>query len=219
MKKPGVLPIDNSISFDSYCQIDLSITNTDLTLFDSSASAAWEKYIESYLEKNNALVAYGGYLEIRNLYDRSAYFQSFADDEKRNIHLGIDFWCTEGTKVCAFFEGRVHSFANNQNYGDYGPTIILEHNFEDIHFYSLYGHLSEKSIKSVEIGKPFKTGENFAELGDASINGDYAPHLHFQIIYDLEGYVGDYPGVTSKKNLEFYRQNCPDPFNLIQKNA
>ncbi|WP_235869111.1 hypothetical protein [Polaribacter aquimarinus] len=43
--------------------------------FDSSSSKEWEKYIESYLEKSDAKVAFGGYLEQRDLYDRSDYFK------------------------------------------------------------------------------------------------------------------------------------------------
>jgi hypothetical protein len=42
------------------------------------------------------------------------------------------------------------------------------------------------------------------------VNGDYAAHLHFQIIKDLQGFVVDYPGVCSKQDLEFYEGNCLD---------
>jgi hypothetical protein len=40
--------------------------------------------------------------------------------------------------------------------------------------------------------------------------------LHFQIINDMQGKKGDYPGVSSKKELAFYKKNCPDP-NLLLK--
>lgn len=213
----GVLPIDSEISFDQYCRIDLSASNPDLKTFDVSSSSAWEDYVLLVLKRNNAKVAYGGYLEIRNLYDRSDYFQSMSEDDKRNIHLGVDFWCNAGTNVCAFLDGHVHSFANNRNYGDYGPTIILEHILGEEKLYSLYGHLSEASIETLKIGQRIKKGQNFATLGTSEVNGDYAPHLHFQIIRDLQGNFGDYPGVSSKKNLEFFKVNCPDPFSLIQK--
>ena len=48
------------------------------------------------------------------------------------------------------------------------------------------------------------------------VNGDYPPHLHFQIINDLQGNFGDYLGVCSANELDFYKENCPDP-NLILK--
>ena len=66
--------------------------------------------------------------------------------------------------------------------------------------------------KSTQILK----GEVVGFLGDTKVNGDYAPHLHFQIIKDIEHYQGDYPGVSSAANLEFYTTNCPDP-NLVLK--
>ena len=68
MLADGVLPIDSEILFDQYCPIDLSESNPDLKTFDISSSSAWENYVLSLLKRNNAKVAYGGYLEVRNLY-------------------------------------------------------------------------------------------------------------------------------------------------------
>jgi murein DD-endopeptidase MepM/ murein hydrolase activator NlpD len=110
----------------------------------------------------------------------------------------------------------VHSYKNNNNLGDYGPTIILEHKISNTKFYTLYGHLSLASITSLKIGQKFVKGEQIATLGNISVNGDYPPHLHFQIIRDIQDSFGDYPGVCSKKDLEFYIRNCPDP-NLLLK--
>jgi murein DD-endopeptidase MepM/ murein hydrolase activator NlpD len=72
------------------------------------------------------------------------------------------------------------------------------------------------SIDHIKVGQEFKQGEQIATLGDASVNGDYPPHLHFQIIKDIEDYTGDYPGVCSKQDLEVFRNNCPDPNLLLQ---
>jgi murein DD-endopeptidase MepM/ murein hydrolase activator NlpD len=110
----------------------------------------------------------------------------------------------------------VHSFKNNTNFGDYGPTIILKHTIEDVDFYTLYGHLSLESLQDLCVGQTFKKGAQIATLGDASVNGDYAPHLHFQIIDDIQDFVGDYPGVCSKKDLEFYKTNCLDPELMLR---
>jgi len=211
-----VLVIDKLISKNNYVAIDISKNNLELKTFDVSSAAEWEKYITSYLKKNNAKVAFGGYLEVRNLYDRSSHFKSQSKEKLRNIHLGIDLWCTKNTKVLAVLDGEIHSFKNNNNYGDYGPTIILKHQIKNNVFYSLYGHLSLKSIKNIKIGDHFKQGEVIGFLGNSSINGEYAPHLHFQIIKDLEDNLGDYPGVSSKENLDFYKENCPNP-NILLK--
>lgn len=206
-----IFVLDTSISIKDYIAIDLSKENKELQLFDVSSSNAWEVYINNYLEKSDKKVAYGGYLEHRNLYERSAYFSSQKVDEQRNIHLGLDLWCPAETNILATFDGVVHSFKDNTNFGDYGPTIILEHTIENEKFHTLYGHLSRASLQNIEIGQSVKQGDVIAQLGDARVNGDYAPHLHFQIIKDLQGNIGDYSGVCSVKDLEFYKQNTIDP--------
>lgn len=207
--------IDSSIDYSDYVAIDLSASNEELSKLNITDALAFENYIEDYLSKNHAKVAFGGYQEIRNLYKRSTVFNAENSDE-RNIHIGLDLWIKAGTSVLAALEGTIHSLQNNTALGDYGPTIILEHQLEDIKFYTLYGHLSLDSLIDKQIGSKVKKGEVIATLGSPPINGDYAPHLHFQIIIDIQNKVGDYPGVCNKKDLEFYSENCPDP-NLLLK--
>ena len=184
---------------------ELAITDPDVC----------QSYIDTVLQRSKALVAYGGYLEVRNLYkDKGAFTDS--QEDLRTIHLGIDFWCTAGTAVLVPIQGRVHSFRNNSTPGDYGPAIILEHSDADGVFYTLYGHLSLASLDGLYKDKVFKAGEQLATLGTPAINVNYAPHLHFQIIQDIQHYEGDYPGVATQKTLSFYKKNCPDP-NLLLK--
>ena len=196
--------------------LDLSQSNKALEAMDVSSSETLEHYINSHIKSNSAKIAYGGYLETRNIYQRSAYFNTATSENERNIHLGLDLWLAAGSPIYAPLDGVVHSFKNNTNHGDYGPTIILEHHIENRACYTLYGHLSMASIEHIKVGQVFKKGEAIATLGDAAVNGDYAPHLHFQIIKDLQGFVGDYPGVCSKMDLEFYKENCLDPKLLLR---
>ncbi|CAM1341883.1 peptidoglycan DD-metalloendopeptidase family protein [Tenacibaculum amylolyticum] len=209
--------IDNNISLEKYVPISISSENKTLTSFDVSSALAWEAYIDKYLQsKNEATVAYGGYLEKRDIYKRSTYFNKEAGDDERNIHLGIDLWCAEQTNVLAVLDGEIHSFGNNKNYGDYGPTIIIKHEVGNFVFFSLYGHLSLESIKNKKVGQKVKKEEIIGTLGDHTINGDYAPHLHFQLIKDMGEYIGDYPGVCSKNDVNYFKVNCPNP-NLLLK--
>jgi len=210
---PNVKVIDSGNSDEKYILLDLSATNTEIQ--NISDASAFENYIEEYLSANHATVAYGGYNEKRTLYKRSELFDEAAF-EKRDIHIGMDLWIKAGTAVLAAVDGKVHSFANNTGIGNYGPTIILKHQFENHIFYTLYGHLSVESLQQLEIGQTFRQGEIIGTLGDHTVNGDYAPHLHFQIIKNIEGYFGDYPGVCALRNLEYYLENCPDP-NLLLK--
>ena len=208
--------LDKAIPSSQYTPIDLSETNPELSTFNISSSQAWESFINEHLKNNNARVAYGGYAERRNIYKRSSYFNQENQQLERNIHLGVDLWLNAGSKVFTPLDGQVHSFANNTNYGDYGPTIIVEHLVDNVRFYTLYGHLSLDSIKHVKQRLQVKAGDQIGTLGHSDVNGDYAPHLHFQIIKDLGNYQGDYPGVSSKKHLQYYLNNCPDP-NLLLK--
>lgn len=207
--------IDSTIPYSQYTPLDLTVSNLELNQLNISDSLQFEAYVEHLLAKNKAKVAYGGYNEIRNLYKRSTVFNDL-NTEERNIHIGLDLWIKAGTSVLAALDGKVHSFQYNNNLGDYGPTIILEHQLENHIFYTLYGHLSLKSIASIKAGDFFAKGEQLATLGDASVNGDYSPHLHFQIIKDIKENLGDYPGVCSKNKLDYYLENCPDP-NLLLK--
>lgn len=215
LKLENIKVIDSAIPYSQYIPLDLSVSNLELSNIDIKNAAAFEAYIENRLQKNEAKVAFGGYNEERNLYKRSGIFND-SQNEERNIHIGMDLWIKAGTTVLAAVDGTVHSFDCNAGLGNYGPTIILEHTLENQTFYTLYGHLSLESIENLEIGTIFKKGQALATLGDATINGDYAPHLHFQIIKDIKDNTADYPGVCSKIDLEYYLENCPDP-NLLLK--
>lgn len=210
----NILP--NIFTKADYCSLDLSIHNSDLNFDIQQSSKLLENYIWNHIKSKNAQVAYGGYLEPRGIYQRSIHFNQQNPDTERNIHLGLDLWIAAETPIVTPLDAEVHSFKNNLNYGDYGPTIILKHEVDETIFYTLYGHLSLPSIASLKVGQCFKKGTPIATLGDAKVNGDYPPHLHFQIIKDIGAFQGDYPGVCSKNNLTYFAQNCPNP-NLLLK--
>lgn len=206
--------IDASVGYGAYVPLDLSVSSSQHSEFEGDATQ-FESAVENHLEQHKAKVAYGGYLEERNLYKRSNIFNDSVAEE-RNIHIGLDLWTEAGTNVLAALDGVIHSFADNKGFGNYGPTIILKHESEIGIFYTLYGHLSLKSILTLVPGMAVKQGQVIGNLGDAAVNGNYAPHLHFQLIRDIGDYFGDYPGVSSKKDVPYFRNNCPNP-NLLLK--
>ena len=206
--------IDGITEKTGYTPLDLSLSNSELKEFDITDAIAFEEYINRVLKKENASVAYGGYNETRDIYSRSTHFFTENKREERNIHLGLDVWCDAGTAVLAALDGKVHSFKNNTAFGDYGPTIILEHQIEGVTFYALYGHLSLASLDNIQVGDVIKKGSTVGYLGAAAVNGDYAPHLHYQLIADIENCFGDFRGVTSLNDQEKDLANCPDP-NLL----
>ena len=101
--------------------------------------------------------------------------------------------------------------------GDYGPTIILQHELAGVVWHSLYGHLSRESLQGKQVGELVSKQYVFASVGPYPENGNRPPHLHFQIIHDLQGKVGDYSGVCQDipSVKEFYRKNCPDPMIVL----
>ena len=123
---------------------------------------------------------------------------------------------TRGTPIFSPLNGTIHSFRFNDNFGDYGATLILEHNVKGLDFHSLYGHLNLASIENLVQGAPVLGGEKIAELGGVLENGHWPPHLHFQIIFNMQGWAGDYPGVCPFSERESYLHNCPDPDILLK---
>ena len=146
------------------------------------------------------------------------YFFS-SSKSKLRLHIGTDIWGDAGTKIFAPVGGTVHSFAFNNNFGDYGATIILQHQLDTIVFHTLYGHLSLADIAPLQEGKYIGRGELLAHFGQPKDNGNWPPHLHFQIINDMRLWKGDYPGVCKVSESEKYLNNCPNPdliLNLSQ---
>ena len=200
---------------DRFVTIDLTSSNTSLNSDVVGDIVKFEAFINEFLSMNGAKFAVGGYLEYRDLYSRSDVFSGSSVDEERRLHLGIDIWGTAGTVVYAPIDGIVHSFAMNDAKGDYGATIILQHEVKGLLFHTLYGHLSASDL-DLEIGQQIAKGSLLAHFGNHEENGYWPPHLHFQVILDMENKRGDYPGVCSLKNKSHYVKNCPDPNLILQ---
>ena len=215
-----LLPFD--FRTEHFLILDFSATNPDLDShaqptgspgLDLTNTAAFSEYVFGKLRDAGVQVGVGGYNEHRVIYRRSNHFQQMHNP--REIHLGIDLWAEAGTPVFAPLDGVVHSFQDNVGFGDYGPTIILEHSIPNQPRYSLYGHLTRSSLDGLYEGKPIKSGEQIAEIGPYPENGDWPPHLHFQLMTDLMGQKGDFPGVCTLTDRAAFLAICPDPNTLL----
>ncbi len=202
-----VVPFDRAV--DRLYVFDFTEQNKALSPATIADTESFARYINETLKAHRCRYGIGGYNEHRTLYARSRHFDS--GEEPRRLHLGIDIWGPAGTKVMSPLDGIVHSFAFNNNDGDYGATIILTHRLEEISFHTLYGHLSLNSIKNLRPGIRIEKGEVFTEFGMRFENGNWPPHLHFQVIIDMQGWEGDYPGVCKYSEREKWLGNCPDP--------
>ena len=180
---------------------------------DLSVRSVLQTHIEEARKTSSSGMVWGGYLERRNIYSTSSNFQ--VEGMERDIHLGIDIWADAGTPVYAPLSGRIHSFQDNAGFSNYGPTIVLEHSAVEGAFFTLYGHLSRGSLDGLEEGMVFSGGAELCRLGAWEENGEWPPHLHFQVITDMGDWWGDFPGACTAADLDRYREICPDPASLL----
>ena len=159
----------------------------------------------------------GGYLEPRALYTSTAYDKiGNSGRESRSIHLGVDYWLPEFTPIHALFDGEVVIAVNDAGEKEYGGLVVLKHKTKDFDFYTLYGHNTIKSATKHKVGDVILKGEKVAKLANYPENGNWAPHLHFQVMLSLFDYKIDYPGVAYLSQIDVWKSVCPDP-NLLFK--
>ncbi|WP_266202276.1 peptidoglycan DD-metalloendopeptidase family protein [Pontibacter kalidii] len=206
--------LDADLNADCVCTLDFSEKNLLLQSTDLQDTDAFNKAVEQMLQQRQATTGVGGYLEDRFIYRRSRHFD--VEAQSRNLHLGVDVWLPAGTAVFTPLDATVHSFKDNDNFGDYGPTIILQHELEGVTFYTLYGHLSRTSLQGLQQGQYFSKGQKIAEVGPYPENGHWPPHLHFQIVADMGDKYGDFPGVATAAERSRYERLCPDPNLILQ---
>ncbi|MDQ6758002.1 MAG: peptidoglycan DD-metalloendopeptidase family protein [Bacteroidota bacterium] len=204
--------VDFNPAKEKLIHFDFTNDNKELFDIDFAETEIFSKYVDVKLKKAKAKFGIGGYDEIRGFYERSKVFDALnIEEEPRRLHLGIDIWGEEGTKVYAPLGGLVHSFGFNKHFGDYGATLILLHQLDTVTFYTLYGHLSLDDIAKVTEFQYIIRGHVIGHFGKPEENGHWPPHLHFQIIKDIRTYKGDYPGVCKYSERKKYLANCPDP--------
>lgn len=206
-------PVFAGLTDATCCLIDLSEKNAKISTAQNFDTEYLHGVVFNEIVQNNKKFGVGGYGESREMYSRSAHFGT---ESRRTEHLGVDIWCETGSQVYAPLQGKIHSAAFNDGYGNYGGTVIVEHELHGVPFFSLYGHVAIESVNNCTKGKMLEKGEPFCNLGNEKENGHWPPHLHFQLILDMGKHQGDYPGVSHISEKRQFLNNCPDP-NLILK--
>ncbi len=166
-------------------------------------------YILTALQHAQTPYSIGRYLEKRVIYEGT-----------REFHLGLDIGAPVGTPIYCPWDGVVHSFQDNNRPGDYGPTLILVHEWGSVKFYTLYGHLSRKDLSTWSLHKTYRAGDLLGHMGSTDENGGWLAHLHIQIIKQLhdpqfQPLSGDYPGICAEQDLAFYQANTLDPAQYL----
>ncbi len=214
----------------SISQLFPSRNCSECLAIDLSVSSKWLGHLSDFADfdlfqfKINRLqktvpekIIAGGYLEPRMVYATDAYEKlGNKGKESRTVHLGIDFWLPPKTPVHAVLDGEIVAAVNDAGDKEYGGLIILKHQINEFCFFSLYGHLSVKSATSRKAGERIKQGELIAYIGDFPENGNWPPHLHFELMLSMLDYKVDFPGVAYKNELEVWKSICPDPNSLFK---
>jgi 4-aminobutyrate aminotransferase-like enzyme/Ser/Thr protein kinase RdoA (MazF antagonist) len=197
--------------------LDLSVGTTEFPDADRhtglSASVA---PVFSTIAERGAAIGIGRYDESRLIYLTDAFAGPDGEHpERRTVHLGIDLFMEAGAPVRTPLDGIVHAVRNNRTPLDYGPTVILRH--EPAHgpaFFTLYGHLNPDCL-TLEPGTPIARGQAFARIGCFEDNGNWPPHLHFQIVTDLLDRDGEFPGVAAPSERDVWLSLSPDPTVML----
>ena len=209
--------VDDDLRAENQLMLDLSVGSLLLgDNWNGGDEPALTAKIFNQMQAAGVDAGIGRYNEARLVYT-SQIFKARTEEmpEHRTVHLGIDLYKRSGAPVYAPFEGTVHSIANNTAPLDYGPTLILEHRVDEhTPFYTLYGHLDPNSLSKIDIGMSIEKGQQIAAIGFPESNGGWPPHIHFQIILDLLGETGNFPGVARPSERDIWLSICPDP-NII----
>ena len=205
---------DIDLKTDPICVFDLGIASPMIPAgTDMTDPVVMTGILFSEMKTRGALAGIGKYNEARSIYTEKTFeVPGETRTEKRTIHLGVDIYRQTGSNVYALMEGKVHSFHDNNDHLDYGPTLILEHETsEGLVFYSLYGHLTRDSIAGLKPGTRIAKGLKIGSIGDIHENGGWPPHLHFQVMTHMLGASGNFPGVTQPSRRKIWTSICPDP--------
>ena len=159
----------------------------------------------------------GYYNEPRLIYAEPGFRKGpWKASDRRTVHLAVDVFAPAGTVLHAPMSGRVEAVENRDAHLDYGGVVILHHETpEGDPFYTLYGHLDPEVCDRLKPGDPVAQGAAFARLGDASQNGGWAAHVHFQLALTTDGMQHDWPGVGDPDEMELWHAVCPNPAALL----
>ncbi len=191
----------DEVDLEKVAVLDLSVASENLPRPpDMTDARELTDRVRDMMRATRADVGIGRYGEARLLYATES-FRPVAGGlgAWRTVHTGLDVFMPAGSPVYAPLDGIVHSFQDNARPLDYGPTLILEHEVDDgrIRFFTLYGHLSRESLNGLAEGSPVAAGERIGALGQYEENGNWPPHLHFQVLCDDLDRRGDFPGVCT----------------------
>ncbi|MFT4751226.1 MAG: 4-aminobutyrate aminotransferase-like enzyme/Ser/Thr protein kinase RdoA (MazF antagonist) [Neolewinella sp.] len=192
--------------------LDLSVGSLDLgNYLNYDDPKLFTRRITRHLEDHGADFGYGGYGETRPVYTTDDFAtEGNYGPRWRTVHLGTDIWGAAETPIFAPYDGCVYSAGVDPTKHGCGNVVILEHNENGHRFYTLYGHLSAASTAGLQAGTQVQIGDEIARFGTPAENGGWPPHLHFQIMRNMLGFLENCPGVAYPAEEEAWLWLCPE---------
>ena len=131
-------------------------------------------------------------------------------------HLGVDYG-GKASYVVAICDGTVVDIYTGNGYG-YGNTVVLKHEYNNVVFYTLYGHMRDRSVK-VEKGDTVSAGQILGTMGSTGTStGD---HVHVSVFtgsYKVGSTIpaGYYSGLFSGTSVKYKGFKFYDARQLIK---
>jgi murein DD-endopeptidase MepM/ murein hydrolase activator NlpD len=126
--------------------------------------------------------SYGGWMENRP----RLWADSYLEQEKKYLHLGVDYNVPAGTEVAVPWESEVVAVDHDQDReGGWGGRVILrplDKRMEDNLF--IFAHLSDDI--AAQVNSIMRSGKILGTVGLPDVNGGWFSHLHIQAITRLE---------------------------------
>lgn len=171
------------------------------------AQAIWE----AYCRDNGIELGIGPFGEERTVYAGEMFVSRFIEGERRTHHLGFDLFMAAGTKVFTPLPATVVSVEVEKDPLGYGCLIALRHEPEGCPpFISLWGHLAHEAVNRLKAGDRLEAGALVGEMGAATENGGWAPHLHLQISIDTTLSAAEILGVGEPRYLDVWAELFPN---------
>lgn len=158
-------------------------------------------------------IGIGRYAENRGIYDHP---DAPREANPRKIHHAIDIFLPAGTEVLCPYPGTIEDFANDTDHHGFGGILILRHETDQgVPFWTFYGHLAPGELTGLKRGQNVTKGAVIGKLAAEAENGDWPPHLHFQLMTHLMGWDAlEVIGISWASQWELWREICPNP-NII----
>lgn len=211
--------VDSPLAGDDVHVFDLGVGSTEMGIGAPGdfVTADLSDRLFGQMRAAGKTLGLGRYDEVRSWYGGELFAAPSNEAPcRRTVHVGVDVFLEPGADVYAALDGIVVSATINEGRLDYGPTLIIEHEPEPgLRFWSLYGHLTADSLDNMAAGLPVVAGQRIAAIGDYPVNGDWPPHLHFQLIADRLDYETDFPGVCAPQDRDVWTSLSPDPARML----